>query len=293
MKRKTPLLSIVAGSLTLLSLIRRQKIKAEPHQNHANDARDQTEKAKESSPPIKLVRQTEEAQETEPAASHSQEQAKSAPKPRWTDKRLQTIFTGAIAVLTIILTGTAIVQWQTMNRQWRTMERQWETTEKAFKVSQKAYVGISNVQADFEGRRINLIVENIGQVPAEDIYLRVDVERDVKGGEGYPPNDPLEWKTYKLSTSFSPLFPATAKNIAVIPLNVTQEDVGLLRAGKQSLYVACWLEYADGFGNEEKHEFTFRYVPPPTEGWTQMSIYDSEDINETHRKEREKEQNKE
>jgi hypothetical protein len=250
--RKTPLLSIIAGSLTLLSLLRRKKIETKPYQAAANSTGSQSESLKESSPPVILIGQTKEAKEAKPTTAHSQKKAKPSQKPKRRYMRWQTYFTGVMATLTLILAGTAIVQWQTM--------------EKTLRISQRAYVGVNDIQANLEAGQIKVTLENIGHVPAEKVSVSVNVQRQVDSD-----TKSLEWNTTEYSTVLEQIFPGTFKaQILHTMRNFTQEDAALIRAGKQRLRLVCSIYYEDDFGTSDVAFFFFQYSPPPNEGWTTM-----------------------
>lgn len=184
-------------------------------------------------------------------------------------------------------------------QQWQTMDQQWQTMEKSLQVAQRAYVVISDIQPDFKVGQIRVLFENIGHVPAGNVVIRVDVERDA---EGHPPEAlPLEWNSHSFG-NFSQIPPSGFKTVVDIPLqNFAQEDADLISAGKQVLWLSFWLRYDNGFESREKDveifggtggsmktELSFRYFPPPHERWENISPFSHEDIRKRHEDERKK-----
>jgi hypothetical protein len=253
--RKQSLIFIIAGGLTALSLLRRKKVETKSYETTPDNKNDNAENPKEPSPPIELVGQTKEAQETEPTAPHSQKQAQTTQKKRWTNKRLQTIFTGAIALLTFVYALAAIVQ-------WRTMEHQWETMEKTLRVSQRAYLVLKDVQTDLDAGRIKITVENIGHTPADEVNLRVEIQRN------WGVEEP-----YILGPISAKIFPGAFYTQAIIDLEkFTQDEANLIRAGKEIIFMHCVVTYKDGFDNVDRTELFMMYVPSPNEHWESLSM---------------------
>jgi len=205
---------------------------------------------------------------------------------------LSILFDCLLFLVTSVYAFFAYHQWQTMNKQWQTMET-------SLRVAQRAYVVISDIQPDLEAGQVRVLFENIGHMPAGNVTIRVDVERNAEGHD--PGALPVEWNSHEFG-NFSQIPPSGFKTVIDVPLqNFTREDAALIRAGKQHLSLSFWLRYDNGFESKEKDveifggtggslktELSFNYFPPPHERWESISAFSHEDIRKRHEDERKK-----
>jgi hypothetical protein len=246
-KRKDSFISILAGSITLLSLLLRGKVKGMSEKANPEIKDVASESIKEPTPPVVLIEQTKEIKDNSLAARQGQEQTKLAQMSYLSDKRLQTIFAGAVAAFTIILATVSIFQWRTM--------------EKSLRVTERAYLVVSDVRIDFGAASIKASIENIGRVPADNVEVGVNISRGAKGR--------VEDSLYDMYHSAVQVFPGKINPQFTQPLNnFTPEEAELIRMGKEKLSMIVTVFYDDGFGNSVESDFYFEYNPPPDEGWT-------------------------
>jgi hypothetical protein len=133
--------------------------------------------------------------------------------------------------------------------------------EKSLRVTQQAYLVISDVQSDFDNRRVLITLDNTGHMPADNVSLKVYVHllRTGISTAGEP---------YEFGTIRTKIFPGTLKTQAIVPLeNLTEEDAEHLRAGEINLLLLCQLEYENGFGFTEENEITLTHQRTPNDHW--------------------------
>jgi len=126
------------------------------------------------------------------------------------------------------------------------------------RAAQRAYVGVASLKADLTGRRVVILIENVGQIPAKEIRMQL---REVRRKPGEPSSGSITLRNY------DQIFPGSLKMRAILPLDrVGPTEVTDILEMKEILYVSVTLQYDDGFG-EQKTSFFFEYIPPPNEDW--------------------------
>lgn len=228
------------------ALTRAQKRNAVPSEDDAAGEQEDTEGQVDlpPEPPKAEVPKTQDETQTSGA------QTKRPKRPRWANQRWQTVFTGLILLVTTAYVVVSYFQWQ--------------TTKDSLRTSHRAYLVVAEIKVDFESKRMNVALANVGHVPVDGVAVDVIVERlgDYKiYGLGYYTGGGVD------------IPPGTYKAVAAVSLeDLTPEITDRIRKGKEILQVACFLKYDDGFGNPQEHILNYRYLPPPNEGWESLPL---------------------
>jgi hypothetical protein len=155
-------------------------------------------------------------------------------------------------------------------------EKNAKTMDRSLVLGTRAYVGVHSVGNDFKMRRILLYIENVGKVPAKDLYviteLRIEMPRSLLADRELPkgwmsaPNDPgvLRMQIPFLNSygKFTKLFPGGLKIEIVIPL-ITEyfpnEVLNLIIDNRVPINLRGQVKYSDGFHSNKTTEFFFHY----------------------------------
>jgi heme/copper-type cytochrome/quinol oxidase subunit 2 len=175
---------------------------------------------------------------------------------RWTEKRLQAWLPLAASFLIFFITCTYTFF----------SYRQWQTMESTLRTSQRAYVGVYEIKTDLNLRLITVLLENIGKVPAKKI--RVNTVQYLWVGESDRREKVVEDRR-EFDWEDVELFPGGFKAPIVLEL---KDERALSPAN--SMTVAGFIEYDDGFGFQSMTIFSFHYVPPPVDKWTLVPTTD-------------------
>jgi hypothetical protein len=148
-------------------------------------------------------------------------------------------------------------------------------------VSNRAYVGVHSITEDFEKQRIVLMVENTGNVPAENlkvfgqVWVIIPKRNGLAGLRGG-----FEHANCSFSQSFynTRLFRGNLKSRIVIDLfKITLANktyIPSVAAGHGTLWLTGSIEYGDGFAPGQISQFAFTYESGGE--WVGSSINDPE-----------------
>jgi len=257
MTKSNPLISTLASVFLIFQLLKRKKAGDKSGEPDTNSAPPQTESSAESVPPEVSAGQVEEMPEAGAAVNHGRKQAKKVPPRRWRSAHWNTLFAGTLVFLTCVNVMTTIFQWQ--------------TSEKSLRISQRAYIDIHSIKANFQDRKIVLMLKNIGHVPADDLQVIGSIS--IKYGKR--PEDEKKLDDFSHSNGLTPLFPGNLYTQITVGLEkLTEEDKNLIGDAKVILSIGVFISYRDGFGYTEKSDFGFVYEQPRDE-WVARSTFDS------------------
>lgn len=187
--------------------------------------------------------------------------------------KVQFIVGAAVPLFTLIaIIYQAVIyrrQWLAMERQEKAMRETIRVSQKALSIGNRAYVGVHSLEAELEQERVIVMIENTGNVPAEDVKVsgRVSVViPQVADGEGsalsrFRP----DIASSSFHEEFGRLFRGNLKGRVIIDLyRITLEGKHYLSKVANSsahgfLVVQGQIEYGDGFESGQVTPFAFTY----------------------------------
>jgi hypothetical protein len=157
------------------------------------------------------------------------------------------------------------------------MARQTTIMDKTLVFGTRAYVGVKKLGADYRGRKIHLIIENVGRVPANNIQImlefRVQILRTLLPltqpptgwhAKGY---DPDCWgKTIPFLHAYgkrTKLFPGQPLDVITFiePYHLARSEIMLVELGEGvRVRIRGEIRYSDGFHRDKVTHYDFRYL---------------------------------
>jgi hypothetical protein len=156
------------------------------------------------------------------------------------------------------------------------VRKQAKTMDEAFKIPNRAYVGLHSIDFDVNARRIIILVENIGRLPADDIVINLRLEigmpenlkqcirpdrkiaAGAQGGERVFDVNLPDSKYGKFK-----LFQGNYKIPIMIRFereeNLTEAEFAQIASGNARLTVYGNISFTDGFNSGQKSKFALRY----------------------------------
>ena len=154
------------------------------------------------------------------------------------------------------------------------VRKQTKTMDEAFKIPNRAYVGLHSIDFDVNARRIIILIENIGRLPADDIVIKLRMEigmsenvknlirrdRAIRTAEDeciFDVNLPdCRYGKFKL-------FQGNYKIPIMIRFeqgeNLTNEEYAQIASGNARLTVYGNISFSDSFNSNKRGEFALRY----------------------------------
>jgi hypothetical protein len=128
--------------------------------------------------------------------------------------------------------------------------------------TQKAYLNITGLTADMAAGEVEMMLGNLGTIPANKIRMQANLYLVTPGIEKIK-GEVISW-----DAGDAALFPACFTMRVVLPMTLGPEEVKAILAKKEILYVAGKVQYEAGFGRIDSTNFAFEYSPPPNKRWT-------------------------
>jgi hypothetical protein len=161
-----------------------------------------------------------------------------------------------------------------MNQQTKLMQRSLDTSDKSLniseeslRISQRAYVGVASITADLKSGEIQIMLQNIGHVPAKGIKLNGQETRTIPGENaavtesGEIENEKQFGSDFHWEAAEVQLFPGTPMYVVTNLKSFQSEEVAAILSKKEILYIGGTIQYEDGFKNCDYTTFAFRYDP--------------------------------
>lgn len=151
-----------------------------------------------------------------------------------------------------------------MNEQTKLMDKNLHFSEESLRTTQRAYVGIASITANLKSGEIQLMLQNIGHVPARGVKLDVQVMKAIPGVNGAATKSGEISNENQFGRDFhweatDELFPGLYQVMYV--KSFKSEEVAAILSKKEILYIGGTIQYEDGFGNCDYTTFAFRYDP--------------------------------
>jgi hypothetical protein len=170
---------------------------------------------------------------------------------------IASIFSLALVIVVVIQAGIYF-------KQARAMDAQQEIMGTSLRVSQQSYVGVHSIAdrelSDGRGKIILIKIENIGNVPADEIRVRIHFDWALFLTDLQSPTVGLgEDCVIDRNFGRTKLFKGKLKIEIPIPYKsrLSKDEFDLLMAGRIFLTVWGHIVYKDGFGDGNKTEFSF------------------------------------
>lgn len=166
----------------------------------------------------------------------------------------------------LLIAFAVIAQVLIYRKQWRVMERQSKTMDRSLIVSSRAYVGVRSIKMDREAKTVLVEIENVGNIPAEQItlFLQLVSIGPVEFDEGNNPvHQDIQTDSVREDYGRTKLFKGNLPILLTFHLGKWAEESRLIEGGDYSLIVRGYIDYADGFSisPNERTDFYFNYLP--------------------------------
>ncbi|MCA1577397.1 MAG: hypothetical protein LC794_08550 [Acidobacteria bacterium] len=156
---------------------------------------------------------------------------------------------------------------ENMGEQLDAMRREAKATETALIVSNRAYVGVHSLREDFKNDTLFLMLENIGNIPAERVKVGGDVwiiRPRGRGLAGLRQGFDSAGCPFRYEFGKTRLFCGNLKAQVIISiLHISLEDKTYIPSvidGHATMWVTGQIEYGDGFEPGQITEFAFIYI---------------------------------
>lgn len=165
----------------------------------------------------------------------------------------------------LLIAFAVIAQVLIYRKQWHVMERQSKTMDRSLIISRRAYVGIRSIRMDRRAKTVLVEIENIGDVPAEQItlFLQLFSTWPVEIGEGGDIHQQVRKKSVLEEYGRAKLFRGNLPILLTFYLHSqwTEEEIRRIEEGPIGLIIRDYIKYANGFSTEpnDRTEFYFDY----------------------------------
>lgn len=187
----------------------------------------------------------------------------------------------SVLALLVIFAQAAIYfqQWRSMKKQSEVMKAQTDImqqslavsqqalldSQQTFRISERAYVGIASLTAKLKAGNIEIMLQNIGHVPAKAVKVEgqeiraIPAQGDERTASGERVNEQQRGSVFQWEAGEVQLFPGTPMPIVISSFK--PDEVQAILAKKEILYLGGVIQYEDGFGKTESTTFAFKYDP--------------------------------
>ena len=158
-------------------------------------------------------------------------------------------------------------QTKLMQHSLDTSDKSLNTSEESLRIGQRAYVGIASITANLKSGEIQIMLQNIGHVPAKGVKLDVQETRAIPGENGAVSetreivNEKQFGSDFHWEAAEVQLFPGTPMYVVMKLKSFQPEEVAAILSKKEILYIGGTIQYEDGFRNCDYTTFAFRYDP--------------------------------
>jgi hypothetical protein len=195
------------------------------------------------------------------------------------------------ATLSWLILVVVAAQAYIYSKQWKVMERQAKSADESVVFGLRAYVGVKDISnIDFNNKRILLLVENIGKVPAKDINVSIEIEVRIPEKWADEQSKQPPWVqmgnlsqslTWKINHDYGRIRLSPGSLHLTVPVALDSwlgnGYMFLIWQGKAEIFFRGNIGFHDGFHRGKNSPFSFRYSRRE-EAWITHPILTQADI---------------